>query len=787
MRIPPTQPTGSAVPPISATGADGEAESERRYRELFEGMPIALYRVRADGAMVAINQALAELLGATTVGGLLGKNANQVYVDPSVRTRMLERFAAGENNLSYETQFRRVDGSTFWAYCRARAIRDASGALECIEGAVADVSDRVAAEKALRESEERYRSLFDSSPLPTWVYDVETLRFLAVNEAAVKHYGYSRAELLSMTICDIRPPEDLPRLQEVLGQRPSIDREYKGQFRHRKKNGEVINVDIGSHRFVFDGRLADAVVVRDTTEATRTEIALVDAQRRLQHILASSNTVMFMLQPDGGLLHTEYVSDNLERITGYTVSEAHEDGWWARNLHPEDVDRALAELAALTNERDQTSEYRFRAKDGHYVWIRATHRIVPTDSGESRLISAWIDITEQRNLETQLFQSQKMEAIGQLAGGIAHDFNNILTAILGTAELGMMNANLGEETRGDLESIRSSGQRAAKITRQLLAFSRKQVIQPRTVLMNETVQEMLPMINRLLTMGVELETELAAVGAIDADPVQLEQVMLNLAVNARDAMPNGGTLAISTRDLRLDGGHRTDGQSIAPGDYVALVVRDTGVGMDTATQARIFEPFFTTKAPGAGTGLGLATVYGIVKQSSGHILVRSAPGQGTIFTILFPRAAAVAECAEPSGQHDVSGEEVILVVEDEAAVRAPICRALKEYGYHVLEAKHGADALLVLSAYKAPIDLVISDVMMPEMTGTELVSMLKRWYPKLRGILISGYSEELINARGTIPDGVRYMPKPFSMHELAKAARDALDDESTKIAVDAAD
>jgi len=761
---------------VSVAG-DRRAESAQLDRTLFEGMPIALYRVRTDGSMVVVNQALAELLGAATVGDLLRRNAGDVYVDPSARTQMLERFAAGENNVSYETQFRRLDGTTFWAHCRARAIRDATGALECIEGAVADISDRVAAVAALRESEERYRSLFDSSPLPTWVYAVDSLRFLAVNDAAVKHYGYSRDEFLRMTILDIRPPEDIPRLHDVLGQRPANDREYRGQSRHVKKNGEVIHVDIGSHRFVFDGLLADAVVVRDTTESTRTEMALVDAQRQLQHILASSSTILFMLKPDADLVHTEYVSDNVERITGHSVSDVHEYGWWARNLHPEDADRAIAELAAVTPERDRTSEYRFRATDGRYVWIRATHRIVPTEDGESRLISAWVDITEQKTLETQLFQSQKMEAIGQLAGGIAHDFNNILTAILGTAELGMMNPGLPPDARADLESIRSAGQRAAKITRQLLAFGRKQVIQPRTVSMSETVHEMLPMLKRLLTLGVELETDLAAVGTIEVDPVQLEQVMLNLAVNARDAMPEGGTLTIATRDLRIDGTRTTDGQRLKHGDYVALDVSDTGIGMDAATQARIFEPFFTTKAPGAGTGLGLATVYGIVNQSVGHILVRSALRHGTTFTILFPRAACAAESAEPAAEHNVIGEEVILVVEDEAAVRAPICRALKEFGYQVLEAKHGADALLVLSEHKAPIDLVISDVMMPEMTGTELVSTLKRWYPKLRAILISGYSEELINTKGSVPAGVRYMPKPFSMRDLAQTVRQALDDE----------
>ena len=740
-------------------------------------MPIALYRVRADGSIVAANRALANLLGFCNARDMVGRNANEVYADTAVRAQLLARFAAGEDRVSYETEFRRADGTTVWVSCHSHAIRDASGVLDCIEGAVVDLSDRVAVETALRDSEERYRNLFDDSPLPTWVWDEETHRFLAVNNAAVTHYGYSRDEFLKMTILDIRPPEDVPQLRDLLDH-AAISREHKGFLRHLKKNGTVIHVDVSAHRFTFDGRPSTLVVARDTTESTRTQVALRDAQDRLRHILASSNTVLYMLRVDHGTAITEYVSDNVARLVGFTPAEASGQDWWMQNLHPEDAERALREYAAITSDRDHTSEYRFRAKGGHYVWLHSTLRIVPIGENESRVVGTWIDITEQKSLETQLFQSQKMEAIGQLAGGIAHDFNNILTAILGTAELGMMNASLGIEARNDLESIRSAGQRAAKITRQLLAFGRKQVIQPRRVSMSDTVQEMLPMLQRLLTIGVTLDTQLTASGAIEVDPVQLEQVMLNLAVNGRDAMPDGGTLTISTRDLHVEAGRAPDGQEIHAGDYVALEVRDTGVGMSAATQARIFEPFFTTKAVGAGTGLGLATVYGIVKQSSGHILVRTAIGEGTTFTILFPRVAGVvANVGEENRQSDAAGSEVVLVVEDEAAVRAPMCRALKEYGYQVLEAKHGADALLVLEGYKAPIDLVITDVMMPEMSGTELLATLKRWYPKLRGIMVSGYSEELIAAQGSMPAGVRYMSKPFTMLELARAARKVLDDE----------
>ncbi len=385
---------------------------------------------------------------------------------------------------------------------------------------------------------------------------------------------------------------------------------------------------------------------------------------------------------------------------------------------------------------------------------------------------------ELRSMEEQMRHAQKMEAIGRLAGGVAHDFNNILTAILATADLALETPGLEPELRADLESIRESGKRAAAITRQLLLFSRKQMVQPRPVDLNEVVERMEPMLGRLLPARIALGIQRGAHGVVEADPTHIEQVLLNLVVNAGDAMPDGGTVTITTADMEVPALTTYDGDTLAPGRYVVLRVRDTGVGMTDEIRSRIFEPFFTTKEPGRGTGLGLATVYGIVQQAHGHVFVHSRAGEGALFEIVFPRVDAVpaASTTRTAEQIGLGGSEVILVVEDEAAVRAPICRALRQLGYFVLEAKHGEDALTILHDYHAPVHLVITDAVMPEMGGAELVRLLHAWYPQLKVLFVSGYSEELLKAQGALSPNASYLAKPFTPRALALAVRALLDE-----------
>jgi PAS domain S-box-containing protein len=413
---------------------------------------------------------------------------------------------------------------------------------------------------------------------------------------------------------------------------------------------------------------------------------------------------------------------------------------------------------------------------------------VPLRSSTGEILGAIAlsqDITERRaaeealrRSEEQLQQAQKMEAVGQLAGGIAHDFNNLLTGMLSYSDLILHELHQGDPIRADLEQIRHAAQRAAALTRQLLAFSRRQVLQPKIHSLNSTVAELNGMLGRLLGADVELETELdPGLWYVLADPSQLEQVLVNLVVNAREAMPGGGRVVITTANVMLDAAAAERANGVRPGAYVQLSVSDTGVGMDVPTQARIFDPFFTTKETGQGTGLGLSTVYGIVEQSGGHIAVESAPGQGSTFIIYLPRHAGPGIGVLPAVDRRrlPGGNETLLLVEDEAAVRSSARRLLERHGYTVIEARHGADGLRIVEQGDQKIDLVLTDLVMPEMGGRELVERLRARHPDLKVLFMSGYSQRAVTVDGTMPPATGFVEKPFTVEQLTQRLREILD------------
>lgn len=390
------------------------------------------------------------------------------------------------------------------------------------------------------------------------------------------------------------------------------------------------------------------------------------------------------------------------------------------------------------------------------------------------------DITKQKTLENQLQQSHKMEAIGTLAGGIAHDFNNILTAIIGNANLALMEVDEDGPLREEIEEIKTAGERAASLTRQLLAFSRKEIIQPKVLDFNELLAEIEKMLGRLISEDVELLTILEpALWQVEADPGQVEQVIMNLAVNARDAMPKGGKLTIETANVDLDGNYyREHGiKEGQPGSYVMLAVSDTGIGMNEETRERIFEPFFTTKEIGKGTGLGLSTIYGIVKQNNGFIWVYSEPGQGTTFKIYLPRYMGEPEPKdkEQTPVAGLDGSETVLVVEDDNALRKLARTILKQKGYKVLEAENGEDALRISESHDGSIDLLITDVVMPKMGGRKTAERLQPLYPQMKVIYMSGYTDNAIAHHGVLEPGLYFIEKPFSPKALARKVRETLD------------
>ena len=508
--------------------------------------------------------------------------------------------------------------------------------------------ERELAVAALRASEEQYRALFENTPYPMWVFDLETHRLLAVNGAAIAHYGYRREEFLTLKIEDLRPPEDIPALEQHLATKEA-GYHTTGPWRHRKKDGTLIEVQTSGHEITFAGRRAELVVIDD--------------------------------------------------------------------------------------------------------------------------------VTERKRLEEQFRQAQKMEAVGRLAAGVAHDFNNLLTAILGTTDLMIEDLPADDPDREGLLDIRGAAERAAVLTRQLLTFSRQQVVSPRMLRLNELITDLVKLLRRLLGEDVTIASALAPdCGAVKADPGQLEQVLVNLAVNARDAMPNGGRLTIETRNVDLDADYPTERVMIPAGRYVMLAVTDNGTGMDAQTNARIFEPFFTTKPVGKGTGLGLATVYGVVQQSGGYIWLYSELGHGTSFKIYLPRVDA--DGPQPAEEEQrasaLDGSETVLVAEDEEAVRLIIAKALEARGYRVLSARDGTEAL-ELAAGHGRIDLLVTDVVMPDMNGRELSRRFTEARPNLRTLYLSGYTDDAMLHRGVLQEGVAFLQKPFSLGALARKVRDVIE------------
>jgi len=510
-------------------------------------------------------------------------------------------------------------------------------------------------------------------------------------------------------------------------------------------------------------------------ERRRAEAALREAEAGYSTLVEQAPVGIYRSTPAGRFLSANRA---LARILGYDSPAELLGLDMTRDVYADPAERQrLLDRDSYTEREYDEVEATWKRKDGRRLTVQLSVRAVRDGSGDVEYYETFVrDVTEQRRLEGQLLQAQKMEAVGRLAGGVAHDFNNLLTVILSYSDLLLEDLPPEIPDRADVAEIRKAAVAASSLTRQLLAFSRQQVLEPRVLDVNTVVASTEKLLTRLLGEDVSLTTSLAAaLGAVKVDPGQLEQIIMNLAVNARDAMPRGGRLSIETANVEMDESYVHGHPLARPGHYVMLAVSDTGTGMDAATQARIFEPFFTTKEAGKGTGLGLATVYGIVRQSSGFIWVYSEPGHGTSFKIYLPRVDEPVSPAGAPAPQVVGGSETVLVVEDVAAVRAVTRQMLERQGYCVLEAANGATALSLARQHHSAIHLLVTDVVMPEVSGRELADQLVQLRPDMKVLFMSGYTDDAVVRHGILQEGIAYLQKPFTPDTLARKVRAVLD------------
>ncbi len=635
--------------------------------------------------------------------------------------------------------------------------------LKFVSTQVAMAITRTRAADALRHSEERLRALESATTEGIALH--EGGRIVEVNGAFLRMFGYERAEeVLGLQVLAFGAPES----RDVIKDAVQSGREAPYEATGLRRDGSRFIAEVAARMAPYRGRLVRMVAIRDVTARKQAEEALRTSERQLRAVIDNSPIVFFAWDAEGRFLLSEgkglaVLGLAPGQVVGQTVFEVYRD-------YPDVLVCARRALAGEAFSAPvQIGPLRF---DVWYSPVRDPKGAV------SGVIGVATDVTDKQVLEAQLRQAQKMEAVGRLAGGIAHDFNNLLTAILSYADFLLVSLGAEHPAREDAEEVRRAALKAADLTRQLLAFSRRQVLQPKLLDLNAIVGEIEKLLRRLIGEDVTLRTSLAgSLGVVRADPSQIEQVIVNLAVNARDAMPGGGTLTLETANADAEEvrGHGT--VKVEPGSYVRLRITDTGEGMDAGTRARLFEPFFTTKEQGRGTGLGLATVYGIVKQSGGYIWVDSERGRGTSFTLYLPRVdAAASAAAQPAASRAAAaGEETILLVEDDQAVRDLCRRTLTGQGYRVLEAANGAEALRVAAEHHGPLDLLLTDIVMPGMNGRELAEALAATRPDTLCLFVSGYTEDSAVRHGAETSGLTFLQKPFSPTTLLGRVRDVLD------------
>lgn len=750
-------------------------ESEKRFRMVLENVQDAYCRFNKDDRLINASPSAAVMFGYNSPDEMIGLFTHALFQDPEEMDIILNELKKHGQIHDRIGKGKKKNGTHFWISLNAQFFFDDKGQVQGIEGFIRDITERKKAEDALRASEEKYRLLFKNNPVPMWVYDINTLAFLAVNDFAMDHYGYSQEEFLSITIKDIRPPEDIPYLFDVLEKFTGSLRKV-GTARHRKKDGSLIDVDITAHMIEFDGHQAMFILAKDITEQKRAENLLRQSEEKFKAAFITSPDSININRLSDGM----YVSINqgFTRIMEYTEEDVIGKTSSGLNIWVNIEDRNSLLSGLKENGKVENLEARFKAKDGTQR-IGLMSAIIINLNNVPHILSITRDITEVKRLQLELFQSQKMLSIGTLAGGIAHDFNNILNIILGYSGILQARKDQPEKFSESINAITHAVDRGAALVHQILTFARKTETTFEPIAVRNLVMELCSMLKqtfpKVITFNLCLSDDLPL---IHADHSQMHQVLLNLCVNARDAMPHGGIITITT-EISTQEQIRDRFPSADQAKYICISIADTGVGIDELTRSRIFDPFFTTKEMGKGTGLGLAVVYGVIQSHHGFIDVKSAIGQGSVFQLYLPVPVVPEKNNIPQNAANLKvfgHSETILLVEDEEFLLETLSYELETSGFSVLTARDGMEAISMYREHQKEISLVFSDMGLPSITGIDEFKKLKEMNPRVKVIFTSGFIEPEIKNELQIAGARGFIQKPYRPEDVLRKIRETIDD-----------
>jgi PAS domain S-box-containing protein len=748
--------------------------SQRDLGDFFEHASIALHWVGPDGTILRVNQAELDLLGYSR-DDYVGRNIIEFHQDRDVIEDILRRVTSGEILHDYPARLRCKDGSIKHVRIDSSVLFD-DGQFKHTRSFTRDVTT----ERQAQEATARLAAIVASS---TDAIIGKTLDGVVTswNAAAERIFGYTEAEMVGQPIFRLIPEEYHGAERDLLAQIGRGEVAEGSEVERITKDGRRIHISISVSpiRDPQDRVIGASSIKRDITERKEAAETLRQSQERLQLALKAARMGTWRWDVTTNDLSWDEGLENLYDLAPGEKITRHEQ--FIERVHQDD--RAFVESsvegALRTGELDY--EFRIALPNGRVRWLADQGRVVRDEIGTLLYMTGvCLDVTDRKHAEERLRQAQRMESVGQLAGGIAHEANNMMSVVLGCADYVLQRSDLSEPVRQDVAQIWKAAKRTAGVTQQLLAFSRRQVLQPQVLDLNATVRGLEPILTRTLgeTSGLRMHLS-ATLGRIRADPGQLEQVLINLTLNARDAMQDGGRLTIETMNVVLDPRYvaAKPVETLKPGDYAALIVTDTGHGMDRETLGRVFEPFFTTKSVGQGTGLGLSTVYGIVKQSGGFIWAYSEPGLGTTFKLYFPLVPNLDEVTDaPGATPPASPDEVVLIAEDEPMVRGIMARTLRDSGYGVLEAADGREALEIVEARAGDVSLIVADVVMPGLGGREMAARLAERWPRVSVLFTSGYTGLDVVRRGLMEEGREFIQKPLAPEALIRKVRQMVDE-----------